>query len=371
MSALDVLVRGDGIVGRSLALALAHQGLDVGLTPPRSAQMASDVRCYALTPASVRLLQELKVWASLAPQDVTAVTEMRVHGDDLGAEALRLTAWQQGVSELAFIVDAAALHRVLGDACRYAPQLRKAEDDEPAALVALCEGKQSEARAALGVHMSRHAYDQTAIAARLTSTEAHNGVAWQWFSGSDVLALLPLDSPQPGASYALVWSLPAQRAQTLQGLDATEFAQELQAAVDAGDGPAGLVLATDRAAWPLTLATASAFSGQGWVLLGDAAHVVHPLAGQGLNLGLADVGALVRVLRGREAWRALGDPRLLRRYSRARALPTWEMGRLTDGLFHLFAAESSVVRELRNRGLTLVNHLPGVKRALVARALNT
>ena len=371
MGALDVLVRGDGIVGRSLALALAHQGLDVGLTLPRAAVPATDVRCYALTPASVRLCQELKVWDGLGPEDVTPVTEMRVHGDDLGAEALRLTAWQQGVSELAFIVDAAALHRVLGDACRYAPQLRRADDDEPAALVALCEGKQSEARAALGVHMVRHSYDQTAIAARLTSTEAHNGVAWQWFSGSDVLALLPLDSPRPGASYALVWSLPAQRAQTLQGLDAPDFIRELQAAVDTGDGPVGLALASERAAWPLTLATASATSGQGWVLLGDAAHVVHPLAGQGLNLGLADVAALVRVLSEREPWRALGDARLLRRYSRARALPTWEMGRLTDGLLHLFASQSSVMRELRNRGLTLVNHLPGVKRALIARALNT
>jgi 2-polyprenyl-6-methoxyphenol hydroxylase-like FAD-dependent oxidoreductase len=105
------------------------------------------------------------------------------------------------------------------------------------------------------------------------------------------------------------------------------------------------------------------------VLLGDAAHVVHPLAGQGLNLGLADVVALARVLGEREAWREPGDDKLLRRYARERLAPNWAMGQLTDGLLQLFAHPAPAVRELRNRGLTLVNHLPLVKRWLTARAL--
>jgi 2-polyprenyl-6-methoxyphenol hydroxylase-like FAD-dependent oxidoreductase len=106
------------------------------------------------------------------------------------------------------------------------------------------------------------------------------------------------------------------------------------------------------------------------VLLGDAAHVVHPLAGQGLNLGLADVVALTQVISSRETWRPVGDPRLLRRYERVRDLPTRAMGQLTDGLLHLFAGPQAPLRELRNRGMGLVNQLPPLKRWLTARALD-
>ncbi len=107
------------------------------------------------------------------------------------------------------------------------------------------------------------------------------------------------------------------------------------------------------------------------MLLGDAAHVVHPLAGQGLNLGLADVAALSHVIAAREPWRRLDDPRLLRRYLRERAAPTWAMGQVTDGLLQLFSHPAPAVRELRNRGMTLVNHLPPLKRWLQARAIQS
>jgi 2-polyprenyl-6-methoxyphenol hydroxylase-like FAD-dependent oxidoreductase len=107
------------------------------------------------------------------------------------------------------------------------------------------------------------------------------------------------------------------------------------------------------------------------VLLGDAAHVVHPLAGQGLNLGLADVATLARVIESRESWRSLGDEKLLRRYARERATPTWAMGQVTDGLLRLFSQRTPAARELRNRGLTLVNQLPPLKRWLTARALDS
>jgi 2-polyprenyl-6-methoxyphenol hydroxylase-like FAD-dependent oxidoreductase len=119
------------------------------------------------------------------------------------------------------------------------------------------------------------------------------------------------------------------------------------------------------------LARAEAWCGPGWVLLGDAAHVVHPLAGQGLNLGLADVAALTQVLSRRETWRSLGDARLLRRYERQRMTPTLAMGQLTDGLLRLFSHEQPALRELRNRGMTLVNHLPPLKRWLTSRALGS
>ena len=219
------------------------------------------------------------------------------------------------------------------------------------------------------MRFERNDYGHRAIAARLVTSQPHRNIARQWFRSPDVLALLPFDAPQPERSYALVWSLPNQRAQALLALDTAAFEREL---MQASGGDAGtLTLASARAAWPLMLASASAWCGPGWVLLGDAAHVVHPLAGQGLNLGLADVTALVEVIRAREPWRALGDERLLRRYARERAAPTWAMGQLTDGLLRLFADDLPLARELRNRGLTLVNHLSPLKRWLTARALNS
>ena len=139
---------------------------------------------------------------------------------------------------------------------------------------------------------------------------------------------------------------------------------------DATGGAAGtLRLASVRAQWPLVLAQAERFSGPGWVLVGDAAHVVHPLAGQGLNLGLADVAALAEVLAARESWRPLGDAKLLARYARARTGAVRAMAQVTDGLLHLFADPKPWVRELRNRGLNLANRLQPLKRLLTGRAL--
>jgi 2-polyprenyl-6-methoxyphenol hydroxylase-like FAD-dependent oxidoreductase len=163
--------------------------------------------------------------------------------------------------------------------------------------------------------------------------------------------------------------VPESQAQALLSLDAAAFNAAL---MQATHGEAGeLSLASERAGWPLMRAQASAWCGPGWVLLGDAAHVIHPLAGQGLNLGLADVATLAQVLREREPWRALGDEKLLRRYARQRALPTQTMGQLTEGLLQLFAAEQPAVRELRNRGMSLVNQLSPLKRWLTARALES
>ena len=138
-----------------------------------------------------------------------------------------------------------------------------------------------------------------------------------------------------------------------------------------GDAAGDLKLASERAAWSLQLGRADRWCGPGWALLGDAAHVVHPLAGQGLNLGLADVATLARVIGEREPWRPIGDERLLRRYARERAAPTWAMGEVTDGLLRLFSHDSSALRELRNRGLTLVNSFPPAKRWLASQALGS
>jgi len=371
MQSVDVLVRGRGAVGSSLALSLAAQGLSVGMTGAPEMPRPDDVRTYALNAASVALLTELKVWDSLPADAISPVYDMVVCGDvgdDQPAGRLSFSAWQQGLRELAVIVDAAALDAQLATALRFSPHVRNVPDSTPAALTALCEGRESAARAALGVGFKSQPYGHRALAARLSAERPHQGVARQWFQpGGEVLALLPFEKPASDASYGLVWSCAEAKAERLQALAVEDFERELNAVT--GGAAGGLKLGSERSSWPLALARADAVSGNGWVLLGDAAHVVHPLAGQGLNLGLGDVAALSRVLAEREPWRPLGDERLLRRYARERLAPTLAMGELTDVLQRLFAHASPAAQGLRNRGLDALNQLTPVKRWLTQRAL--
>ena len=369
MPAYDVLVRGAGAVGLAAALALARQGLRVALlraTAAGAEPAAADVRAYAVNAASVRLLSALKVWDALPADARTPVHDMHIEGDAPGA-ALDFSAWSQGLAELAWIVDAAELERALHAAVTFAPHLQIVSAEVPATLQVLAEGKDSGAREKLGVQMQRHAYGHRAIAARLVSDQAHAGLARQWFRHPDVLALLPLDRPRAGHGYGLVWSLPDARADELMAMAEAGFTAAL---MDATAGAAGaLSLCSARAQWPLAVGLADAVHGPGWVLLGDAAHVVHPLAGQGLNLGLADVAVLAEEIAARETWRSLADVRLGGRYARRRRGPTWAMAQLTDGLLQLFAHPAPLAKAVRNRGLSLLNQLPPVKRLLTGRAL--
>ena len=363
----DVLVRGEGAVGLATALALGRQGLRVALLGAApAAPRAVDVRAYALNAASVALLQSLRVWDALPADARTAVHDMHVEGDAAGA-AIDFSAWTQGVAELAWIVDAAELERALAAAVAFAPHVERVATPVAAALTVLAEGKESATRAALGVRWTRRAYGHRAIAARLEASQPHGGCARQWFRSPDVLALLPLDRPRPGHGLGLVWSLPDARADELSALSDEAFEAAL---AQATGGVAGtLRLAGPRAAWPLALAEADAIHGPGWVLVGDAAHVVHPLAGQGLNLGFGDVASLADVLASREPWRALGDERLLARHARERRFAVKAMAQLTDGLLHLFAHPHPLARSLRNHGLVAVSRLGPLKKLLTTRAL--
>jgi 2-polyprenyl-6-methoxyphenol hydroxylase-like FAD-dependent oxidoreductase len=366
MHTVDVAIHGRGAVASSLALALNQQGLRVALSTPAPATAHADVRAYALNLASRRLLQGLKIWDALPGDAVTPVHDMDVRGDRAGAH-LGFSSWTQCVDALAWIVDAGALEGALQQALQFAPHVQRVDALPPAALCVYAEGKDSASRAALPVQWERHAYGHTAIAARLVSTDAHDNVAHQWFRAPDVLALLPFDQPTVGRSFALVWSLPQGDAERLMRLDTAAFEAELQRACL--DGPRGLQLTSERASWPLALASAAPVCGPGWVLIGDAAHVVHPLAGQGLNLGFGDVQTLAETLKQREPWRTLGDERLLHRHARARAWPVWAMSRLTDAMVHGFASDSGWQRELRNRGMGLVDRAPALKHWLAAQAL--
>jgi 2-polyprenyl-6-methoxyphenol hydroxylase-like FAD-dependent oxidoreductase len=364
----DVMVRGEGAVGLATALALGRQGLRVALLGAVAAARApaDDVRAYALNAASVALLESLRVWDALPADARTPVHDMHVEGDAAGA-ALDFSAWTQGVAELAWIVDAAELERALAAAVNFAPHVVRVATAVQAPLTVLAEGKDSATRAALGVRWSRQPYGHRAIAARLVASQPHGGCARQWFRSPDVLALLPLDRPQPGHGLGLVWSLPDERADELAALPDEAFEAAL---AQATGGVAGsLRLAGPRVVWPLALAQADAVHGPGWVLVGDAAHVVHPLAGQGLNLGFGDVASLAAVLAAREPWRSLGDERLLARHARERRLPVQAMAQLTDGLLHLFAHPHPLARLLRNRGLVAVSQLGPLKKLLTARAL--
>jgi 2-polyprenyl-6-methoxyphenol hydroxylase-like FAD-dependent oxidoreductase len=360
----DVCIRGAGIVGRVLALLLARERLRVGLVRDNApaAGAGSDVRAYALNTASKELLELLRAWPD--PAHATAVLEMQVMGDEGGE--VRFDARAQGVPALAWIVEVQALQERLAEALRYQPLVEWLDGPEPAALTVVCEGKASATRAEFGVQFELMAYPQSAVAARLRCEKPHGQIARQWFSGGEILAFLPLGGPD-GNSVALIWSVREQRAPDLLAADGPAFEAQLEAASHQALGK--LSLDSARAAWPLQLARADRWCGPGWALAGDAAHTVHPLAGQGLNLGLADARALAQVLHEREYWRGVGDIRLLRRYERSRKADVLAMGAATDGLQQLFAHEAQPLSLLRNWGMTGFDRSGPLKHWVARRAM--
>ena len=350
----DICIRGTGIVGRTLALLLARERLKVALVPapgPHSAATA-DVRAYALNAASRSLLESLRSWPDA--EHATAVKHMQVQGDQDGC--VHFDAAPQGVEALAWIVDVPALEERLAQAVRFQPLVEVVDSPVAAPLTVVCEGRASTTRAEFGVRFDVTPYAQHAIATRVRCEHPHGQVARQWLSPQGILAFLPLEGAQ-GNSVAVVWSVPEDRVSGLMALSADAFAQELQTASQHTLGNVQLI--AERATWPLQLAKADRWCGatstgnaaRSWVLAGDAAHNVHPLAGQGLNLGLADVAALAEVLRTRDYWRSVADLRLLRRYERQQKAALAAMGLATDGLQQLFARPEAPWQALRNWGM--------------------
>ncbi|MFM2447219.1 MAG: hypothetical protein RI936_1666 [Pseudomonadota bacterium] len=381
----DLAVVGSGAAGLATALGAAQQGVRVALIGPRPALRPAtdgfDLRIYAVSPASVRLLDRLGVWQRVPPARLQAVSRMRVYSDT-GAE-LDFDAYGAQTERLATIAEESELVRVLDAACDFQPAIRRFEsnfdalaNDARAAVLTLADGTQvaaslavgadganSALRAAAGIVNTLKPYGQSGVVANFACERAHLGVAWQWFTHEGIVALLPL----PGDRVSLVWSAPQALADQLVTLSPAELANRVT--VRSGAMLGELASIGPAAAFPLRLMTVQRLIGARLALVGDAAHVVHPLAGQGLNLGLQDVAALLDGLAAREPFRDAGDPVLLRRYERSRAEPVALMRATTDGLARLFAIESDWAGQMRGLGFSLVQRLGPVKNALIRQAL--
>ena len=372
----DICIRGAGVVGRTLALLLARERLRVALVeaPNTTAASSGDVRAYALNAASRQLLDSLRSWPD--PAHATAVAEMQVFGDQGGA--VHFDAATQGADALAWIVDVPALEARLAEAVRYQPQVEVVGEPVPASLTVVCEGRASRTRSEFGVEFEVTAYAQHAIATRLICERPHGQVARQWFlPDGGILAFLPLDGAQ-GNSVAVVWSVLKEQVPQLLTLAPQEFAEHLETASQGALGV--LQLSGERAAWPLQQARANRWCGalpaqggqpRSWVLAGDAAHNVHPLAGQGLNMGLADAQTLAHVLHGRDYWRTVADLRLLRSYERERKAAMLPMGLATDSLQQLFARTEGPVQALRNWGMKGIERSGPLKQWMARQAMGT
>lgn len=364
----DVCIRGAGIVGRTLALQLASKRLRVAIITQPHEPKGVDVRAYALNQASRDLLESTRCWP--AEPDATPVLSMEVHGD--GDGRVVFNAHTQGVQALNWIVDVPVLETRLAEAVRFQPLIELCDTPQSAALTVVCEGKASKTRQEFGVEFDTIPYNQWALAARVHCTQPHLQVARQWFDQGNILALLPLDGAQ-GAQCAVVWSADPDRAQELQNCIEEDFCQALQAASHGACG--SITLSSERSVWPLQQAQARRWSGNAalgaWVLAGDAAHNVHPLAGQGLNLGLADVAELVRVLDTRAYWRSVGDPKLLRQYERARKADLSVIGQAGDVLQQLFANPHPGLQSLRNWGMNGFERSGPLKHWVTRRAMGS
>lgn len=376
----DVCIRGGGIVGRTLALLLAQQRLKVVLrvwpetqqqppTPPTPSGH-SDIRAYALNAASRQVLESVRGWPEPegnTADPVTPVQRMVVMGDQGGM--LQFEAAHVGATALNWMVDVPALEQRLAQALRFQSGVEIWHDTTeppPCPLTVVCEGRRSATRAQWGIEYTVKPYPHHAVAARLRLAQPHHGTAQQWFKEGEILALLPLSGPQ-GCDVALVWSRPSNKAAEVLTWDDSTFAIAVSGIT--GLPSSDLTVTHAPQQWPLELSQAEHWVRPGVALAGDAAHAMHPLAGQGLNVGLGDVAELARVLHRREDWRDLGDLKLLRRYERTRKAEFAAMGGLTDGLFLLFNHPHPWVQQARNHGFDLLNQWTWAKTWLTHQAM--
>ena len=388
----EIVVVGAGIVGLATALALSHRRIKVTLLRPSpgiqstenqgSHQVAADAngpfdrRVYAIAPASQQFLDELGVWSAMPAERIAPVYDMRVYPSArAGARQLHLSAYEAGCEALAWIVESRALITALEQALGFARiktvvgTVSSIDSDDDslqttvictdgqqlnARLVVAADGASSPVRGLSGIAATEKSYGQKALVAALALEHAHGDSAWQWFGDHGVLAVLPMpcheqmqftdgfpDLPRDtgGRRASLVWSTQAEYAQQMLSQSPVDLSKAITAL--AGEQLGQITALQPPVAFDLRLIRAESVIGQRLVLVGDAAHVIHPLAGQGLNLGLADAHCLAAVLGdARQQYRKAnfdaGASLLLRRYRRRRAEPVAAMQQVTDWLSRLF-----------------------------------
>jgi 2-polyprenylphenol 6-hydroxylase len=390
----DVIVVGAGIVGAVMACLLRGQGfgtsLRVALVADRFKQMPQadadwDLRVFALSRASERLLKVCGIWDSLPAARVAPFQRMRVwerQGAAHGPGALSFDCADIGEPNLGYIVDGQVLQwhaqeraRELGAVLIEAP-LNSVTADSDAVRAGLEDGRElrgtlivgadgtaSKTRHLLGIDTAGHAYAQDALVTHIHTATEHADTAWQRFLPTGPLAFLPLSDGR----CSIVWSTSRAEATRLRALDPQAFGAALTAA--SGEVLGSCTLAAPLAAFPLQLQYAVAYARPRGVLLGDAAHVVHPLAGQGLNLGLLDCAALAQVLQECGGPRSFGDMKVLRRYERWRRTENLKASAGLDALERLFSDASGAAAAARSFGLNAVDRLPVIKRRLARQAL--
>ncbi len=382
----DIIVNGGGIVGATTACALAAGGLQVAVIEshepePRPAER--DPRQYAITRASERILRNLGVWDAIAAQQPCAFTDMEVW-DAAGGGRLHFDSAELAEPCLGHVIEPRAISTALVEAMERHPAiellrpaaaeslqctdsqatLRLTDGRElQARLLVAADGAASATRELLGIRVRRQPYRQTSLVAIVGTEHPHRHTAWQRFLPGGPLAFLPLAD----GSSAIVWTMPEQECARVLGLAEEVFRKELTAAFGAQLG--AITACGPRAAWPLVRQHAEQYVTTRAALVGDAAHVIHPLAGQGVNLGLLDAATLAEVvLTAHSRKRDPGLLYVLRRYERWRRGENQLMQSLMDGLNRLFSNTSPVLGTLRGQGLGLVGRVAPLRELLMLHA---
>ncbi|MCC5985927.1 MAG: FAD-dependent monooxygenase [Rhodobacteraceae bacterium] len=387
----DILIIGGGLNGPALALALAGAGFTVTVIDARPAGTlrgdSFDGRAYALALASVRVLDALGVWPRVAAQ---AQPILRIVASDgragEGASPLALAFDHAEIEEgpMGQMIEDRFLRRALLDACdadgritlvNGDPVVAQAADAtggtvtlasgrrHAARLLVGCDGRASPTAARAGIARSGRDYGQTALVCAVAHERPHQGTAHQLFLPAGPLAILPL----PGNRCSIVWSETTERARALAQASDEDFLAALRPAF--GSFLGDISLAGERYAWPLRLSLASSFIAPRLALVGDAAHGIHPIAGQGLNLGMRDLAALAEVLtEARRRGEDIAAAPVLERYQRWRRFDTTAMALGTDMVNRLFSNNNPLLRAARDLGLGAVSALPALRRHFIREA---